>query len=59
MKNFKSQKLIIALKDHKAMFFEKNLTKTDLSMHGLVAANQISKVVKFEKIKIEVFVRIR
>ena len=55
----KAQKLIIACKETKNVFWEANRHKTDLSFVKLNSQNEIMKEIKFEKVKFQVIVRLR
>jgi hypothetical protein len=59
LKNFKGQKLTIAVKESKMALWEKNMFKTELAFIHLVEKNEIIKPIKFEKVKFDVIVRIR
>jgi hypothetical protein len=59
MKNFKNQKLIVAIKQSKMGFFEQNVFKKEVSLIGLGASNNITKTMTQEKLKFDVIVRIR
>lgn len=59
MKTFKNHKLSIAVKESKMAFFESNMYKTDISFMHFVNQNELTKALKFDKVKFDVIVRIR
>ena len=58
-KGFRGFKLTVAVKDSSFGLFEKNRYKTEIGFSGFAQSNEISKSIKFEKVKFDVFVRIR
>ena len=59
LKNFKNQKLVVAIKQSKMGFFEQNLFKKEVSLIGLGASNNITKTQTQDKLRFDVIVRIR
>ena len=57
--HLKNYKLQLAIKESHFMFGEKNIFKTEVSMHGLGSSNETIKAQKFDKVKFDVIIRTR
>lgn len=60
----RQQKLVCATKRAKMLKFEENINKSEITLHGVTAKNEIMKPVKFTdtsgaKVSFDVIVRVR